>query len=81
MGGEASFELEDAGGEIRALGNHDVGRPGRIRRYPADRPVATEIAIVPMTEEQRQTAVFALAALIARWEQAGCPTDVSDEID
>jgi len=81
VGGEASFELEDTGGEIRSLGHHDVGRSGRIRRYPAVRPVVMEVATVPMTEEQRQTAVFALAALIARWEQAGCPTGVSDQID
>lgn len=81
MGGEASFDREDTGGEIRALGNDDVGRRRKIRRYPADRPVVTEIPAVPMTEEQRPTAVFALAALIARREQAGCPTSVSDQID
>ena len=79
MGYRESAEIEDTGGETRSLGNHDVGRPGKIRRYPADRPVVTEIATVPMTEEQQQTGVFALAALIARWEQAGCPIGVSDQ--
>jgi len=79
MGHRECAELEGAVGEIRSLGN--VGRPGKIRRYPADRPVVVEIATVPMTAEEQQTAVFALAELIARWEQAGCPVSVSDQVD
>ncbi|ONH30706.1 hypothetical protein BL254_23935 [Protofrankia sp. BMG5.30] len=58
-----------------------AGRPVKIRRYPAGRPVVTEIETVPMTAAQRQEAVSVLATLIAQWEQAGSPTSQRNQTD
>jgi hypothetical protein len=71
-------ESVDAAGQARSVGDTEVGRPGKIRRFPAERPVVTRIETVPMTAARRQEAVFALAELIARWEQAGSPISAPD---
>ena len=70
-----------AAAEACSAGDTPISRPAKIPRQPALRPTQDGFETVAMTAGQYQSAVYALATLIARWEQAGSPTSRRNQTD